>query len=303
MFKKKILAGALALSLVLAGTGYAYWTDALKVTTKATTGNFDVTFVDFGLLAQYTNENAGWSIIDGITDKHVGYVGAEEVIESPNDFNNISRFKYADRQVGYNSVKYTDSKLVNPEDINVVVGDYGKTTKGSDEIRVSIENIYPGYAQAFRTDILNIGNMAATLSNIRFMLNEENVLDESIGVALYMEYENYDTKPGTYGDVFKLAALFNTDDTFVVGNVRFVKLSALRAAMSNNTFKEQLDHNTLLIKSSNRMDLLLGIAMDPATTAPDTMKKVVSFDIELDWTQFNEGIGQTAPANKLGLQN
>ena len=302
MFKKKILAGALALSLVLAGTGYAYWSDALKVTTRATTGNFDVTFVDFGLLAQYANEDDGWSIVDGIKGEHVGYVGAEEVIEKPNNFNNISNFNYAARQEGYNSVKYTDSKLDTPTAIGVKVGDYGDKTLGSDIINVSIENIYPGYAQAFRTDILNIGNMAAVLSNISFNLaNDVNVLDESIGVALYMEYENYDPSKVNHSEVFKLAHLFTTDKTFVVGNVRFVKLSALKEL--NPAEFNELTKNTLLIKSSNRMDLLLGIAMDPATTAVDTMKNGVNFDIELDWTQFNDGIGQTAPVNKLGEQN
>ena len=51
MSKKLILCVVLALSLVLVGTGYAYWTDTLNVTTKATTGGLDVTFVDLGAYA------------------------------------------------------------------------------------------------------------------------------------------------------------------------------------------------------------------------------------------------------------
>ena len=53
--KKSIIGGLLALSMVLAGTGYAYWTDTLNVTTKATTGDFGMTFADLGLYAQYGN--------------------------------------------------------------------------------------------------------------------------------------------------------------------------------------------------------------------------------------------------------
>ena len=42
--RNSLVGGVLALSLVLAGTGYAYWTDSLNVTTKATTGDFGVQF-------------------------------------------------------------------------------------------------------------------------------------------------------------------------------------------------------------------------------------------------------------------
>ncbi|WP_397352924.1 TasA family protein [Oscillibacter sp.] len=41
--KKAMVGGILALSLVLAGTGYAYWTDTLNVTNKVATGDLDVT--------------------------------------------------------------------------------------------------------------------------------------------------------------------------------------------------------------------------------------------------------------------
>ena len=74
--RNTLVGGIVALGLVLAGTGYAYWTDSLNVTTKATTGDFGVKFVDLGLYGQYGDETmkgAGWSIVDGIGD--TGYVG------------------------------------------------------------------------------------------------------------------------------------------------------------------------------------------------------------------------------------
>ena len=54
--RKPMAGGIVALSLILTGTGYAYWTDTLNVTTKATTGDLEVTFADLGLYAQYADE-------------------------------------------------------------------------------------------------------------------------------------------------------------------------------------------------------------------------------------------------------
>ena len=50
--RKMILGGILAATMILGGTGYAYWTDTLKVTATATTGDLDMTFADMGLYAQ-----------------------------------------------------------------------------------------------------------------------------------------------------------------------------------------------------------------------------------------------------------
>ena len=49
---KSLVGSVLALSLVLAGTGYAYWTDTLSINTKATTGEFGVAFADLGCSIQ-----------------------------------------------------------------------------------------------------------------------------------------------------------------------------------------------------------------------------------------------------------
>lgn len=54
--RKMILGGILAATMILGGTGYAYWTDTLKVTATATTGDLDMTFADMGLYAQYRDE-------------------------------------------------------------------------------------------------------------------------------------------------------------------------------------------------------------------------------------------------------
>ena len=48
--RNTLVGGMVALGLVLSGTAYAYWTDSLNVTTKATTGDFGVKFVDLGCM-------------------------------------------------------------------------------------------------------------------------------------------------------------------------------------------------------------------------------------------------------------
>ena len=86
--RKPMAGGIVALSLILTGTGYAYWTDTLNVTTKATTGDLEVTFADLGLYAQYANETKtdGWSIVDGIGD--TGYV-ADDFFMRGTNYNSI----------------------------------------------------------------------------------------------------------------------------------------------------------------------------------------------------------------------
>ena len=316
MVKKKIIAGALALSMVLGGTGYAYWTDQLNITTKATTGNLDVTFADLGCLAQYTNESKGWSIIDGIMkDNTNGSLAATTFVDNTNYDVAFDSDKapgdnwngYAARRNGYNNVTYV-GQLVNPEAIKVSLPDKSyetNDTKGSDKIEITLKDIYPGYAQAFRTDILNNGNIAATLSNILIdTVGKSNAnVENSIGIALYIEGESQLPGPTS---VFTLANKFDDKYTFRVGNVDFVRLSALSDPTAYNNINREL----LCIPSNNRMDAILGVAMDPATTGTDsdaaevsTMKGNVTFTIDLDWTQFNEGKGINADANILSKQN
>ncbi|MDO4793811.1 MAG: signal peptide protein, partial [Filifactor alocis] len=110
---KSLVGSILSLSLVLAGAGYAYWTDTLSINTKATTGDFGVTFADLGLYAQYDNETVagGWSIVDGV--KHgdnEGFVADEFFMRGNTDYNIIAKAgtidQYYKEAEGYNNVKF-----------------------------------------------------------------------------------------------------------------------------------------------------------------------------------------------------
>ena len=188
--KKSIIGGLLALSMVLAGTGYAYWTDTLNVTTKATTGDFGMTFADLGLYAQYGNEMTpnGWSIVDGIGDK--AYVNDSFFTRATSDYNKIARDysvdAYKEHQKGYNSVEFS-AEFEKPEAIAKNVGPYNTiNTKGSHQINITINQMYPGYAQAFRTDVLNVGSIATKLSSLKFNvkgLEDSGKAADMLGIA------------------------------------------------------------------------------------------------------------------------
>lgn len=324
--KKSIIGGLLALSMVLAGTGYAYWTDTLNVTTKATTGDFGMMFADLGLYAQYGNEKMpnGWSIVDGIGDK--AYVDDSFFSRATSDYNKIARDgsidAYKERQKGYHNVEF-NAELEKPEALPKNVGDYTTVnTKGSHQINIKINEMYPGYAQAFRTDVLNVGSIATKLSSLKFNvkgLEDSGKAADMLGIAIYMDGEQYHPKVEEGKPVFKLVnSLASEGDYFTVGGVEFMRLSALKK-LSDEEIRKVITNATILCSpaTDNRMDLFLAVAMDPDaegvyTTGSTTVlaknddkasqKKAVEISIDFLWDQFNVGKDAGNP-NYLVKQN
>lgn len=325
--KKSVIAGVLAFSMILTGTGYAYWTDTLNVTTKATTGDLDVTFVDFSLYAQYTNgESKGWSIVDGIgTDASVN---SEYFMRGDKDHDSIAAAEqlkaYEDRREGYHSVSFDQAGLKNPSDLTKdqqVSSAYPEGTNHSDKIEISLNNLYPGYAQTYRTDIINIGNIAAKLSDVKFTVTGDltSDVDEMLGVALLLEHEvgGNDTT-----DTFALCKQLGVkaEDIFTVGGVDFLRLSALTTQVIDKV-AEVLEANTLLCKpNDHRMDLFLAVAMDPdeegqyttgSASEPnengkdyESQNRWANLSVDLVWDQFNAGTEKNVTeANILEKQN
>lgn len=326
MSKKTILCTVLALCMVLMGTGYAYWTDTLNVTTKATTGDLEVKFVDLGAYAQYDNEKystPSWSIIDGIKRANSeGFIPSNYFQRKKNTYNDVfgnpdKRNDYYAGAKGYNSVDF-DAEI-DGENLEKNYGllPYGVGVKAGDTINITLNNLYPGYAQAFRSDIINIGSIAAKLSQVEFKVSKITGSDiditqktkDLIGVALLIEDEN----PTTYGEVVKLAAQFAPEDKFTLGGVEFVRLSALED-------QTELEENLILVPSAtseHRMDMFIGVAVDPDAegvyttgTAAEmtknddgkTQNKGVQLDIKFGWDQFNAGVNAEA-SNILEKQN
>lgn len=194
--KKSIISGVLALTLILAGTGYAYWTDTLSLKAKATTGDLEMKFVDLGLYAQYANEenhSQNWTIVDGVGDK--GYLPADFFRRGDSDYNAIAKKgsieEYYKNAKKYNNVEF-NAELEDAKAIKRTVGPYTEAkTNGSNQIKLDIKNMYPGYAQAFRSDVLNVGTLASKLSNIKFEIeaDKDKKAKDMLGIALYTHQE------------------------------------------------------------------------------------------------------------------
>lgn len=330
--RKSIIGGIVALALILTGTGYAYWTDTLNVTTKATTGEFDVTFVDLGLYAQYDNETKtnGWSIVDGVTRTGTdGFIPDEYFMRGASNYNIIAKAGTIDAykaEAGkYNNIDF-NAALVDKAPIGKDFKGgssvtYGANTDGSDQILITVDNVYPGYAQAFRSDILNLGTLAAKLSDMKFstaVMEGKTLHKDMLGIAVLVNREAYN--PGEPdANTFRLCKEFaNGDNFFTIGGVDFLRLSALEG-MEAGAVREMLENNLLYAQpgSDNRLDIFLAIGMDPdadgvyTTGSTAAMKEnddkasqkngaVISID--LLWDQFNAGTNAGNP-NILEDQN
>lgn len=326
MSKKLVLCVVLALSLVLVGTGYAYWTDTLNVTTKATTGDLDVTFVDLGAYAQYSNETGTnqWGIIDGIGAD--GYVKSNFFGLDANDYNKVFGSEGAQKYYTYANNYNRIEMKAELKDPGTALGNqgndlapipYGSTTVYGDTISLELYNMYPGYAQAFRSDIINIGSIAAKLSKVDFNLlsASNNEIRDLIGVALLVEDENYNGGP-EYGKMVKLASNFAPDNKFTLGGVEFVRLSALQD-LDNEILADLLLLPETNPSSQHRADLFIGVAIDPDASGVYTTGKVssmkanndaltqnqnITLDIVFGWDQFNVDNNPNV-TNRLNLQN
>lgn len=326
MSKKTVLCIVLALSFVLVGTGYAYWTDTLNITTKATTGDLDVTFVDLGAYAQYGNEEvsgANWSIIDGIArDDTNGFIPADYFQRGTNTYDDVfgnpeQRSAYYAEATPFNSVNF-DAALDSGNDLGEDYPGlpYGTATNAGDTINITLNNLYPGYAQAFRSDIINIGSIAAKLSTVDFKLSKLDDMEvtgltkDLIGVALLVNDEDYPTGDHVVGNIVKLASNFPSTDKFTLGGVEFVRLSALA-----NLDEDMIETNLMLLPNAadphieHRYDMFIGIAVDPdadgnftSGTAAEmsgkddekTQEKGIQLNIKFGWDQFNAGVDADA---------
>lgn len=332
--RKSIIGGIMALSLILTGTGYAYWTDTLNVTTKATTGELNVTFVDLGLYAQYENEATacGWSIVDGIQrEKNSGFIPDDFFMRKDTNHNIIAKEgsieDYKEEAAKYNNIDF-DAELVDGQEIGKDFTSGGATiyasdTLGSDRIEITVDNMYPGYAQAFRSDILNLGTIAARLSNIKIgteEMEDRKLQSEMLGIAVLVDRESYNPSEPE-GDTFRLCTIFaDGDNYFTIGGVDFLRLSAIEE-LGEDAMATMLENNLLMAQpgSDNRLDIFLAIGMDPDAEGKFTTGSTLVMEdndnddkesqnngaiitIDMLWDQFNEGV-DAGNSNILENQN
>ena len=309
--KRKILACVLACATLFLGMGYAYWTDSLQIDTTATTGELNVKFCDMAVYGQYGDEDNTWAIFDGIGNTGSTPFSPQMFFDRGNETNANGLYNiiatqedltaYNHRIEGYTKTSFGGG-LTAPTTVVPTGADgnvYGSNTNVSDGINVSLTNMYPGYAQMFRTDIVNIGTLAARLADLQLTMNSatgEN-LDDMIGVSLKVLAEDNRT----------IKVLDPTaDQCFYVGGVQFVRLSALEDVAITAGAGDDLLY---IYPGVNTMDAIFGVAMDPdyagsyttghvgITTEKndaDTQLENANFTIKFLWDQFNTP--ETAPA-------
>lgn len=301
--KKKVLVSVLACAMLLLGMGYAYWTDSLQIDTSVSTGELDVRFIDLAMYGQYAgaDNEYGWAIVDGVGTP--GYT-PDWYFDRDTDYNIIAKGEqldaYAERIWGFTNTTF-DAKLANPVKLDKQIGPYTTNTDSSKTIKIDLGKVYPGYAQVFQADIVNIGTVAAMLSDIKLdIINELNdEMKAMIGVNMKLLREYAGDPSEGHVDVFNTADL-TPADTFTLGGVEFIRLSSLEGLLDG----EDAISNDLLyvLPDDNRMDLYIGIAMDPDKDGDytsgwtgdlsdisdsKTENKVAKFDFTFMWDQFN----------------
>ncbi len=311
--KRKVLACVLACAMLFLGMGYAYWTDSLQIDNAVTTGELQVKFVDLALYGQYAGQDneKSWAIIDGVGTP--GYVdnyffdrgdenngnGLYNIIATPADL-----AAYNARVHGFTQTDFT-AALDDPQKMDVVVGPYGLNTDSSSKINIAINKMYPGYAQVFQADIVNVGTIAAKLSDIDVAVTDmpNNDIKSMIGVSLRVLREY----AGTEGhvDVFSTLDL-PTSAYFTLGGVCFIRLSALESLNLASVIDRSHDLLYITPDDDNRMDIYLGIAMDPdedgvytsgissdlSGKSDDSTENIntAKFNLNFLWDQFNVGV-------------
>lgn len=332
--KRKILACVVACATLFLGMGYAFWTSSLQIDTTATTGELNVTFCDLAVYGQYADEREGWAIFTGIPGNEFEPanffdrtgVDPDDINDQP--YNIIATEQQLDAyaaQIAKYTKTWFDAGLENPENIPDDIDEaYGPNrywdgwlwfghwvntnTDGADTIKVDITKIYPGYAQMFRTDILNTGTLAAKLSDINVTMkdtqHDTDAVKNMIGISVKVLNEN--------GKAVKVLNA-NDSDTFTIEGVDFVRLSALEAGRVTVSAGNG-DDILYIMPGVNTMDAIFGVAMDPdydgayttghvglnpASTADDANSELkdAGFVINFLWDQFNvdaEGYDEVA---------
>lgn len=286
--KKRIIACVIACATLLMGTGFAYWTDLITIKTTAETGYLDVNFS----AAKYLGNN---------------FVPTNNKLEEECAYDTTARTATFDAS--------------NP-----------------DQVSFDITDLYPGHYEAFQATAVNAGTVAAKLGKVNTSLSGSNSMtNDMIGIALdaVSDYETTRTCRvlipdrcnctdatheheyinvcgrqiviGRWVTVTKVIGHKGDVDinlpegsTFKIGDVTFVRLSALSSVLVD----EQIS-NMLYLTNSSSMDFFVLIGMDPDASGvytsgsaelgnPNnkvdayTQNTTASVNLGFVWDQYNE---------------
>lgn len=339
MKRKKFLFAALIASTALMGLGYAAWTDSLTITNKATSGNLKVRFIDISEYGQYpcyvNDKEVGWAIFDGrSSDGKTSVVDGVATVTgwrlfdetqnnkgNPDDASKAFKDAYLEDKNDFQLAEYELKENYSETDkLPIDLQGYTKGDLMSDKIDLTIDNIYPGYAQLFQADIVNVGTVRAKLSGINAEFGKQGdtevdagELANMLGIALLTHDEQNITT-----EVLCVPGV-NDENIFEVGGVKFLRLSALNDQTIANALAEAGAIEIAPQSKTDRLDIYWGIAMDPDlegeytsgkvekgengySTASDkddaaTQLKGVQLSLKFLWDQFNVNPDVTEASN------
>lgn len=338
MKRKKFLFAALIASTSLMGLGYAAWTDSLTITNKATSGNLKVKFIDISEYGQYPcyvkDNEVGWAIFDGrSSDGKTSVVDGVATVTgwrlfdetknnqgNPDDASKALKDAYLKDKNDFQLAEYELGENYSETDkLPIDLQGYKAGDLMSDKIDLTINNIYPGYAQLFQADIVNVGTVRAKLSGINAEFDNSTEVDAGelanmLGIALLTHDEQNVTK--------EILCVPGVDDknVFEVGGVKFLRLSALNDQAIANALANAGSIEIAPQSQTDRLDIYWGIAMDPDlegeytsgkvekgengySTASDkddaaTQLKGVQLSLQFLWDQFNVNPDVTEASNE-----
>lgn len=340
MKRKKFLFAALIASTALMGLGYAAWTDSLTITNKATSGNLKVRFIDISEYGQYPcyakDNEVGWAIFDGrSSDGKTSVVDGVATVTgwrlfdqtknnpgNPDEADTTLKDAYLKDKEDYQLATYELAENYSETDkLPIDLQGYKAGDLMSDKIDLTIDNIYPGYAQLFQADIVNVGTVRAKLSgiNAEFGKQDDTEVDTKelanmLGIALLTHDEQNVTT-----EVLCVPGV-NDENIFEVGGVKFLRLSALNDQAIADALVKAGTIEIAPQSQTDRVDIYWGIAMDPDlkgvytsgkvekgengySTASDkddaaTQLKGVQLSLQFLWDQFNVNPDVTEASNE-----
>jgi predicted ribosomally synthesized peptide with SipW-like signal peptide len=246
--KKKIIALTLAASVMLAGAGYAFWTDNLTISNTVSTGEFDVKFVSAstgGRTDAPADPDAPGLDIDGVE---------------------WGKYVYSDAYIG----KHSGLTAAEKDLMKTVVSEDGKS------VTAHIGNLYPGSSANLQVEVVNDGTIPAMFDYATVEVTGPVALQQALVYWLY--YKVVDQDPTT-PDVWERQ--YFTDVTKYEENLNKL-LEDVRLEPDQTLVLGGLDPEGDNMENTFSFRLPTGV-----TNETGVEKASITFDMEIHWKQHN----------------
>lgn len=160
--KKKVIGLTLALSTMLTGAGYAFWTDTLNITNTVSTGEFNVKYVSASTGGRTdANAKASSGTIDGTE---------------------WGKYVFSDSYINAHSTMTQEEK----DKMKTTVSEDGKS------VTAFLGNLYPGSSASLNTMTKNVGTIPAMFDYADVKISGDKNLEDSLVYWISYQILNQD---------------------------------------------------------------------------------------------------------------